>query len=98
LTHRVIVRPLAEADIAEARTWYDDQQPGLGATFADALALTVWRIAESPLSFPRVHDETRRARVRRFAYAVYYRVHLGDVVIVAVAHNSRHPDRWRSRL
>jgi plasmid stabilization system protein ParE len=97
LTSRVIVRPLAEADIIEARTWYDEQEPGLGGSFRDAVALTIWQIAESPLSYPRVNDEIRRARVRRFAYAVYFRVHSEDVVILAVVHNSRHPDHWRSR-
>jgi plasmid stabilization system protein ParE len=97
LTSRVVVRPLAEADIIEARTWYDEQEPGLGGSFRDAVALAIWQIAESPLSFPRVHDEMRRARVRRFPYAICFRVHLEDVVILAVTHDSRDPRRWQTR-
>jgi len=29
-----IVRPLAQADLDDAATWYEDQQSGLGSRFA----------------------------------------------------------------
>lgn len=32
---RLIVRPEAEADLLQAFSWYEDQQPGLGRAFND---------------------------------------------------------------
>jgi plasmid stabilization system protein ParE len=97
LTYRVTIRPLARADIHEACTWYDEQQIGLGDALREALGSLVSRIADAPLSFPRVRGERRGARVGRLPYAVYFYVEANEVIVVAVMHDSRHPDRWRSR-
>jgi hypothetical protein len=54
------------------------------------------RIAANPLTFPRVHDETRRAVLSRFPYAIFFRVSPDAVVVLAV-HGRQHPARWKSR-
>ena len=41
--------------------------------------------------------ETRRALVRRFPYAIYFRPVSDEVVVLAVMHGRRLPRRWRSR-
>jgi plasmid stabilization system protein ParE len=48
-------------------------------------------------SFQRVHHEIRRVRLRRFPYAIYFRVSGDEVVVLAVMHGRRHPRRWSSR-
>jgi plasmid stabilization system protein ParE len=58
----------------------------------DAIA----RIAETPFAFPRVHGDTRRAVLRRFPYAIYFRILDDDIVILAV-HGRQDPQRWKSR-
>jgi plasmid stabilization system protein ParE len=97
LTRRVAFRPQAEAELLEARAWYEERRPGLGALFAASVTSTVERIVETPLAYPRVHGETRRAVLRRFPYALYFRVLTEEVVILAVIHGRRRPDRWQSR-
>jgi plasmid stabilization system protein ParE len=94
---RVELRQQFEEEAAEARDWYDAQRPGLGDRFLDAVEATIDRVAELPLSFPRVDGETRWARVQRFPYAIYYQVREDYILVVAIMHSSRHPDRWRSR-
>ena len=37
------------------------------------------------------------ARLRRFTFVVYYRVHADRVEVLAVMHGSRHPSAWRAR-
>jgi hypothetical protein len=39
----------------------------------------------------------RRALVRRFPYAVFYRVESDAPVIIACVHCRSHPRRWQSR-
>jgi plasmid stabilization system protein ParE len=97
LTLPIRTQPQADADILEARVWYDAQRAGLGSAFFEAVSLTVRGVAEMPQAFPRIDGETRRARVRGFQYAVYFEVRDDHILVVAIVHNSRHPDRWRGR-
>lgn len=66
----VVFRPQAEDEALEVREWYETRRVGLGREFGEALDLLIARIAASPLAFPRVHDETRRAVLSRFPYAI----------------------------
>ena len=95
---RVLYRTEAAADLAEAFSWYQTQRSGLGAEFHDAVFATIALIEGLPDAFPIVHQDLRRALLRRFPYAVYYR-RLGadQLEILACLHNRRHPRVWRRR-
>ena len=92
----VVFRPQAEDEALEVRQWYETRRVGLGREFGEALDLLIARIAASPLAFPRVHNETRRAVLSRFPYAVYFRL-TNEAVIVLGIHGRQHPSRWRRR-
>jgi toxin ParE1/3/4 len=49
------------------------------------------------LAYPRVKGDTRRAAVRRFPYAVYFRPIKDEIIVLAVMHGRRLPRHWRSR-
>jgi len=97
VTHPVVFRPQAAAETRDALQWYEEQKPGLGARFAAAVEQTVQRIAANPAAFPSVHGEIRRAVVQQFPYGIYFNVHDGEIVVLAILHGRRHPERWRSR-
>jgi toxin ParE1/3/4 len=97
VTYTLVFRPQAEQETRAAQRWYEEQQPGLGARFADAMDEALQRIVSNPSAFPVVHGEIRRAVVRRFPFGVYFRVHAEDLVILAVMHGRRHSRRWQSR-
>lgn len=44
----MIILPEAEADIARAKAWYEDQQPGLGETFLGAVEDALARVSRMP--------------------------------------------------
>ena len=91
-------RPEAAADLDEAVDWYESQRLGLGLEFlAEAQRLTE-RIASSPLQFPILYRDARRALLRRFPYAFFFRATDDSVLIIAVADLRREPSRWRRRL
>jgi plasmid stabilization system protein ParE len=94
---RFIVRPAAATDIDEAFLWYELQRHGLGHEFLAAAQAVVDEVAEHPLKHPVVRRDTRRALLRRFPYAIYYRVYADLVVVVACMHGRRSPKRWQSR-
>jgi toxin ParE1/3/4 len=87
LTRAVRITPLAEADIAGAQDWYESKQPGLGLRFVEHVRATIQRIGQNPFQYQIAFENARRARVREFPYAVWYRV-LDDesVVIACLAH------------
>ena len=97
MTPRLVLRPQAEAELLDARDWYKEQRAGLGSAFATEVDMVLSRIVQTPLAYPRVQGETRRALVRRFPYAIYFHAMSDEIVVLGVVHGRRHPRRWQSR-
>lgn len=97
MTPRFLVRSAAEADLAEAYEWYEERSPGLGSEFLRAVDVTFASIARMPGIFPKLHEDIRRARLRRFPYGVFFIERSGTVSVLAVLHAHRDPRRWLSR-
>jgi plasmid stabilization system protein ParE len=93
----VVLRPDAELDVRSAARWYEEQQPGLGATFTDQVRDTVNRIAALPARFPVVAPPLRRALLHQFPYAVYFVAERERAVVVGIFHQHRDPAAWRTR-
>lgn len=93
----VIFRAEARADVLEAFRWYEERQEGLGAEFRTAVDGAIWRIARHPESYAPGYRELRHAMVRRFPYAVYFRLVNDVIVVVAVMHAKRHPNIVKAR-
>lgn len=68
MSQRLILRPEAEKDIAEAAEWYEQQRPGLSLRFRGALDNTFASIEKNPRLHAQVYRDPRRALVRRFPY------------------------------
>ncbi|MCZ7645726.1 MAG: type II toxin-antitoxin system RelE/ParE family toxin [Planctomycetota bacterium] len=93
-----IFHPDAEAELIEAARFYEQRLPGLGAEFLNEMDSAVASILEAPKRWRMVEKDIRRFPMRRFPYAIYYRIH-GEVLrILVVKHHSRHPDYWKYRM
>ena len=95
---RVEFRPEAEADLLNARDWYEEQQPGLGEVFSAAFESAVTRISAMPEMYVKALRDIRRAKVRKFPYLIYYRILSDPIEMIAVLHGSRDPHLWRERI
>jgi plasmid stabilization system protein ParE len=98
VTPRFIVRPAAEADIAEAALWYEFRSLGLGTDFLRAVDVCFAEIQRSPERFPQVYRQARRALLRRFPYAAYFVSTARGIRVVACMHVKRDPRRWQRRV
>jgi len=78
--------------------FYNGKEPGLGARFAEAVEDAAVRAMAYPLSGSRASANARRVFVKDFPFAIVYRSDDQGIVIFAVAHHSRRPDYWRSRV
>ena len=93
----MIIRPEAEADLVNAREWYERQREGLGAQFLLCVEEVFERIGRTPEMYAVVYHGVRRTFTRRFPYAVYYRVDDHAVVVLGILHTRRDPGEWQSR-
>ncbi len=93
----MIIRPEAEADLVNARDWYERQREGLGAAFLLCVEEVLDRIDRTPEIYVMVYQDVRRAFTRRFPYAVYYRIANNEVVVLGIFHTRRDPREWQSR-
>jgi plasmid stabilization system protein ParE len=97
MARRFIVRPLAEADLEDAASWYEAERAGLSARFLSDVDRMFSRIAERPLQFPLVASDVRRGLLHTFPYAVYFRPSDDAIVVLAVLHLRRNLKVWRGR-
>jgi plasmid stabilization system protein ParE len=98
MSRRLIVRPLAEADLQTAAQWYDEERPGLVERFLKDVDRSFVRLRERPLQFPVVAGNVRRALLHTFPYAIYFRISDEMIVVLAVLHLRRNPKIWQGRV
>jgi plasmid stabilization system protein ParE len=94
---RLIVRPDAEADIAAAYDWYEEQRHGLGKEFLEEVSAVIETVRTEPLRFPAIYRTLRRALVHRFPYGIFFVFRVDTITVVAAMHLARHPRRIHRR-
>ena len=94
----LVLAPAAEQDVGEAYAWYEARRTSLGEDFLLCLEACLENIRRSPEMHPVVHGEHRRCLVRRFPYALFYKVTERTVTVHAVLPTARDPQKWRERL
>jgi plasmid stabilization system protein ParE len=87
----------AKVDLTEASSWYEVQQTGLGDELVSAVDQTLDRIKFSPLVFPMVYGDIRRALAPRFPYDIFYLIEHSEIIVLAIIHESRHDSNWQNR-
>lgn len=97
MNRSVRVTPEAEADIAEAFSWYEEADPGLGQRFVRAVRDAATLIGENAEMFAPVHQDVRRILLRKFPYSLFYVVEADAVVILGCFHGRRDPSSWKNR-
>ena len=95
---RLVLRPAAEADIAAAALWYEARASGLGAEFLRLVDVALAEVQRMPERFPVVHEQCRRALLRRFPYGIYFVPTAELISVLARMHARRDPRRWEERV
>lgn len=94
---KLLLRPAAVADIRATRDYYQQAGSRLHEQFAEELDRLFARLEAFPRSAPVVADyePVRRALLRRFPYAVFYRLTEPDRIdVLRIVHTTRSPDSW----
>jgi plasmid stabilization system protein ParE len=88
----------AQVELDDAIAWYASQAPGLGDAFLIETLKTLKLIEQYPKAWHPLTQQVRRCRLRRFPYSVIYAQEGSDLLVLALAHQHRKPDYWRTRM
>ena len=97
MTYKVVVRPEAAREIQEAFDWYEGRSEGLGLEFLRAADACLSGVQRNPSAFQPLHEQVRRALLRKFPYALFYLLSDDTIVVVACFHIRRSPADWQRR-
>ena len=93
----VVFHAEAEGEIMEAALFYNERVARLGVDFLDEIDQGIGAILDQPTLLRAVDEDIRRYLIKRFPYAIMYRIELNNIRILAVAHHSRSPGYWKHR-
>jgi plasmid stabilization system protein ParE len=98
MTYALRFLPQVETDALHGRAWYDGKAPGLGEEFLRVFYACAEELARNPEIYQKVHRDFRRRLLRRFPYAIYFRIEDDRVVVFGLFHCARDPRRLRKEL
>ena len=94
MTRHLIVRPIAEADVDEARRWYEKREQGLGDQLLVEIGHVMKSIRQNPEQNPPYYRDVRRQITNRFPYKVFYRIEGDTIVVLRILHAKQDHPRW----
>ena len=91
------LRP-AEKEMIEAALFYENASSGLGGDFLDDVHRVINVLREHPQLGHAVGRGLRRTLLHRFPFSLIYSGEANEILVIAVAHQRRRPDYWKTRL
>ncbi len=97
MSYSLSLRPRALGEIARARDSY--ARVGHGESFLAELERVLDVIEALPARFPVAHGSIHRALLKRYPFAVFFRIrpNIEHIVILAVLPQRADPARWPQR-
>jgi hypothetical protein len=88
---------LAERELNEAAQYYDSEEPGLGSSFLQEVDRCLQSIEAHSEAGVVLQGSVRRRLLRRFPYALLYKIKASGIRILAVMNLKRRPTYWVGR-
>ena len=88
---RIEFHPHTVSDLNSAARYYDKQRLGLGEELRAEVYSAIEKILANPMQFVVIKAGIRRCLVRRFPYAILFRVVNDDLIrVLVIRHHRRH--------
>jgi plasmid stabilization system protein ParE len=88
----------AEDEYLTSLSWYTERSLIAAINFETAIEHAIERIGESPQRWPIYFANFRKYVLTQFPFSIIYQDFSSEIVVFAVAHGSRRPGYWRSRV
>jgi plasmid stabilization system protein ParE len=93
----VVLLRAAQADIRRAARFYEEEAAGLGSDFLAEIDRAVGLLKQNPDLGAPLPRGARKLFLRRFPFLVMYRAEAEHILVLAIAHQRRHPSSWLDR-
>lgn len=96
MKYKLVVKTEAVQDMAGAFEWYENKKTGLGTAFLEEVNEYFNQIIHNPQQ-SQSYKNQRIAIMRRFPYKIVYEIESETIVIYAVYHDRRNPEKLTER-
>jgi len=93
---KVQVTASARKDVLAAALYYLEQSPELPSAFLGEVEDAYQLISENPGIGSPTGDGNRKVVLQRFPFVVIYRLEVDVCLVLAVGHQKRRPEYWKS--
>jgi plasmid stabilization system protein ParE len=97
MNYKLVFKEEADQEIRESFIWYEQQRSGLGESFLTEVDRSIDLILNNPYQYAIRHNNKRAAVLKRFPFIIAYEVIENEVIVYAVFHTSRDPEKWKKR-
>lgn len=95
----VILHEAAEEEMADAISWYESKEQGLGTRLRREIEAAISKIQQRPNSYQLVKgSKVRRILIDKFPYSIFYIIDEDQIFVISVFHTSRNPLIWHDRV
>ena len=94
----LVFRRIAQLELDESVSWYENKRVGLGSQFRLEIEKHLERITTQPQQFRQIRGQVRRVVLQRFPYSIYFLPEVDRIIVLAVFHGRRAPQNLESRL
>lgn len=88
----MIFHPEALEEFNDAAVYYEEQSPGLGFRFVEAIGSGFRQIQHSPITWRCIRGDIRRFLVKTFPYGIAYATIENEIFVLAIMHLKREPE------
>lgn len=96
MTYSVFLSPIAESELLESATWYNERKENLGVEFIEEIDNAILNIQSKPLQYKIAYKNFRIALTKRFPFEIFYSVDEHNILIHHIFHASRNPKIWKN--
>ena len=90
--------PAAEAELLHETKYYSKARKGYGVRFNAAVKAATASAVRFPEGGAPAPEDTRKYRVQGFPFNVVYRATNSEILVVAIAPDSKRPEYWLARV
>lgn len=98
MVFKLVIKTLAEQDIAEAVEWYYKQSPHLIPELIAEIDNALELLRYNPQHFQKRYKEVRVIFIKTFPFSLYYTIENKTIFVHAFMHNKRDPKTGTRRI
>jgi len=98
MTYTLFFLPEVEEDVFSGYLWYEEKAAGLGEEFLRLFYAFSHELVRNPLLHRKVSGTFRRRLLKRFPYAIYFKIENSKVIVFGLFHCARNPEAIEDTL